>query len=135
MEFLSRIADKAGVLGSVVSAMGCSVCFPAIASLGAALGLGFLSQWETLFVTFLIPLFAVVALVANGLGWFSHRQWPRAALGMTGPVLVLIGRYTFISGILYAGLALMLIVSVWDIAAPARRCSATVANTPARPSN
>lgn len=135
MEFLSRIADKTGVLGSVVSAMGCSLCFPAAASLGAALGLGFLSQWETLFVAFLIPLFAVLALVANALGWFNHRQWHRAGLGMTGPVLVLVGRYTFIGGILYAGLALMLVVAVWDLAAPARKCAAPVGGAPVKSSS
>ena len=39
---LTRAADKAGVIGSIVTAMGCAACFPALASLGAALGLGFL---------------------------------------------------------------------------------------------
>ncbi|TAN12392.1 MAG: organomercurial transporter MerC [Rhizobiaceae bacterium] len=134
MEFLSRIADKTGVLGSIVSAMGCSLCFPAMASLGAALGLGFLSQWEAAFVAYLIPLFAFIALAANALGWFSHRQWQRAALGMTGPVLVLIGRYTFIGGILYAGLGLMLIMAIFDLVVPARRCATTVVNVDAKPS-
>jgi mercuric ion transport protein len=41
---LTRIADKAGSLGAVISAMGCAMCFPAIAGIGAAVGLGFLSQ-------------------------------------------------------------------------------------------
>jgi mercuric ion transport protein len=58
MNFLSRIGDKAGVLGTLVSAMGCAACFPAIASLGAAAGLGFLSHWEGLFINTLLPLFA-----------------------------------------------------------------------------
>ena len=42
MSFVTRAADKAGLLGSIASAMGCASCFPAIASLGAAIGLGFL---------------------------------------------------------------------------------------------
>lgn len=41
MSVMTRVADKAGALGSIVSAMGCGACFPALASLGAALGLGF----------------------------------------------------------------------------------------------
>lgn len=50
MNLLSRLGDKAGVLGTLVSAMGCAACFPGIASLGAAVGLGFLSQLEGLFI-------------------------------------------------------------------------------------
>lgn len=124
MSALTRIADKTGVIGSIVSTMGCAMCFPALASIGAAIGLGFLSQWESSFVHVLLPLFALIALLANALGWFSHRQWQRSALGMIGPILVLIGRYTFTSGVLYVGLALMLAVAIWDLLSPAhRRCS------------
>ena len=48
MGLMTRIADKTGALGSVVSAMGCAACFPALASFGAAIGLGSLSQYEGL---------------------------------------------------------------------------------------
>ena len=34
MSVMTRVADKAGALGSIVSAMGCGACFPALASLG-----------------------------------------------------------------------------------------------------
>lgn len=121
LNLLTRIADKTGVIGSIVSTIGCAMCFPALASIGAAIGLGFLSQWESVFVHVLLPLFAVVALLANALGWLNHRQWHRSAAGMIGPSLVLIGRYTFVSGVLYAGLALMLAVAIWDLASPAHR--------------
>lgn len=130
---LTRWADKSGVLGSIVSTMGCAMCFPALASIGAAIGLGFLSQWESVFVHILLPLFAVIALLANALGWLSHRQWHRSAAGVTGPILVLIGRYTFISAILYLGLALMLGVAIWDLISPAhRRCGPDACELPAR---
>ena len=85
IRLLTRFGDKISSLGVLVSAMGCAMCFPVIASLGAAVGLGFLSQWEGLFVNTLLPLFAWIALVLNGLGWFSHRQWHRSALGVVGP--------------------------------------------------
>ncbi|MEC4361686.1 organomercurial transporter MerC [Klebsiella pneumoniae] len=89
MGLMTRIADKTGALGSVVSAMGCAACFPALASFGAAIGLGFLSQYEGLFISRLLPLFAALAFLANALGWFSHRQWLRSLLGMIGPAIVL----------------------------------------------
>lgn len=128
IQWFSRIGDKASALGAVVSAMGCAMCFPAIASLGAAVGLGFLSQWEGLFVNTLLPAFAWLALVINALGWFSHRQWHRSAFGMLGPTILLLSLYPWFqygwsSYATYTGLGLMVAVSIRDLVSPAnRRC-------------
>lgn len=123
MSLLNSIGNKAGGLGSVVSAMGCGACFPAIASFGSAIGLGFLSQYEGLFITVLLPLFASLALLANALGWLRHRQWQRSVLGMVGPVIVLVATFTMVENLLYVGLAAMAGVSIWDFVSPAnRRC-------------
>jgi mercuric ion transport protein len=128
MNVISRIADKTGALGSIVSAMGCAACFPAIASLGAAIGLGFLSEYEGLFLNKLLPLFAAIALLANALGWFSHRQWHRTVLGLIGPAIVLAAMYLFFGQgwtdkLLYTGLVFMVAVSIWDLVSPANlRC-------------
>lgn len=127
-DLFARIGDKSGALGSIVSAMGCAMCFPALASIGAALGLGFLTQWEGLFINTLLPLFAWIALGANALGWFNHRQWHRSFIGIIGPSVVLLSlypwfRYSWSTWTLYGGLALMLAVAVWDLLSPAhRRC-------------
>ena len=124
----TRITDKAGSLGAVVAAMGCAMCFPAIASLGAALGLGFLGQWEWTFINTLLPMAAWVTLVVNALGWFAHRQWLRSFFGMVGPVILLLSLYPwFVYGwsayATYSALSLMVLVSLWDIFSPAnRRC-------------
>jgi len=134
----TRVADKAGVVGAIVGSFSCAMCFPAAASIGAAIGLGFLSQWEGLFVHILIPIFAIVALLANLIGWFSHRQWPRTATGSVGPVLVLIGAFGLMGvfgvthgflpkgvarGVFYAGMIVIVLASIWDMINPAnRRC-------------
>lgn len=115
MGWMTRIADKTGALGSIVSAMGCAACFPALASFGAAIGLGFLSQYEGLFISTLLPLFAAIALLANALGWFSHRQWHRSVLGMIGPAIVLAATVLFLghwwtANLMYLGLAFMVAV-------------------------
>ena len=115
-----RLADKTGVIGSIVGAMSCGACFPALASLGSALGLGFLGQYEGLFITTLIPLFAGVALLANALGWLRHRSWLRSVLGMIGPLIVLASTQLFMGqswneALLYVGIAFMLGVSLWDL--------------------
>jgi mercuric ion transport protein len=129
IQWFIRIGDKTGSLGAVVSAMGCAMCFPAIASLGTAVGLGFLARWEWLFINTLLPLFASIVLVLSALGWFSHRQWHRSLLGMVGPTLLLFSLYPWFqygwsTYITYAALGLMVAVSVWDILSPAnRRCA------------
>ena len=130
---LSRILDKTGVLGTIVSGASCAVCFPALASIGAAVGLGFLSRWEGLFVHVLIPIFLLIALLANALGWFAHRQWHRAALGSAGPLIALFADLgmtrhflpvEFARVLFYAGIALMAIISIWDMLNPAhKRCA------------
>ena len=133
MGLITRIADKTGALGSVVSAMGCAACFPAIASVGAVIGLGFLQQYEELFISRLLPLFAAVALLANVLGWLSHRQWHRSLFGSIGPAIVLIAAFTMEEKLLYVGLAMMVGVSIWDFVSPAnRRCGPDGCELPAK---
>ncbi len=125
---IPRLADKAGALGAIVSTMACGMCFPALASIGAALGLGFLAQWEGLFVNTLLPLFAWIALGANALGGLSHRQWRRSLAGVVGPSIVLLSLYPWFdygwsTWTLYDGLFLMLAGAVWDLVSPPhRRC-------------
>lgn len=127
MSLVTRLADKTGVLGSIVTAAGCASCFPALASLGAAVGLGFLSRYEGLFITILLPVFAAVALLANAYAWRSHRQGMRTALGLIGPLLVIAAaflmRFAGVSTapLLYVGLASMVGVSIWDLISPAYR--------------
>ena len=123
---IARITDKVSSVGAVVSAMGCAMCFPAIASLGAAVGMGFLSQWEWVFIETVLPVFAALTLFANGLGWLSHRQWHRSLLGMVGPTLVLLSLYPFFpyawsAYVTYSGLAIMVIVSILDLLYPANK--------------
>lgn len=126
-EQLTRTADKAGVIGAIVAAMGCAACFPVLGSLGAAIGLGFLSQFEGTFIRYVLPLFALIGLVANLVGGLRHRHWPRMFLGIIGPLLVLTAALLMsVYGIraewlLYPGLALMVAVSIWDLVSPPRK--------------
>ena len=128
LTLLTRIGDKVGSLGAIVSTMGCAMCFPAIASFGGALGMGFLAQWEGLFINTLLPVFAWIALVINALGYFSHKQIIRSLLGMIGPVFLLLSLYPWFqygwsTYVTYSALGLMVAVSIGDFIYPAnRRC-------------
>lgn len=123
MQIISRLVDKVGSVGALVSAMGCAACFPALASLGASVGLGFLSAYEGVFINKLLPIFAIIVLVANVLAFFSHKIWYRTLAGITGPIMVLLTlyplwKYGWSTTLFYTGLALMLAVSIWDIVSP-----------------
>lgn len=129
MNWISRLFDKTGALGALIAAMGCASCFPALGSLGAALGLGFLAQFEGIFINTLLPLFAAIALAANVLSFLSHKVWYRALAGITGPSMVLLTMYPlwaydWSTYLLYGGIVLMLLVSTWDVLSPPKKlCS------------
>lgn len=109
--------DKAGFGAILIAGMGCAACFPALAGVGAALGLGVLSQYEGTLVGMLIPLLAAIVMLINVIGWFVHHQWHRTALGIAGPILILIGAVTMREIFFYPGLAVMFAVSVSDLVA------------------
>lgn len=123
---LTRAGDKSGSLGALVAAMGCSFCFPAIASLGAVIGLGFLAQWEGFLLTRVLPAAAILTLIVNILGYFHHRQWYWSLLGVIESLtILLVLNFWFATSwrtdVIYSALGVMILVSVWDIFWPANR--------------
>jgi mercuric ion transport protein len=92
--------------------------------LGGALGLGFLGQWEGLFINTLLPVFAWLALVINAVGYLGHRQWLRSLLGIVGPILLLLSlypwfKYGWSTYVTYSALGLMVVISIGDLMYPA----------------
>lgn len=125
MQIISRLIEKVGSVGALVAAMGCAACFPALGALGASVGLGFLSSYEGVFINKLLPLFALVALIANFWGWLLHRVHYRGVLSVSGPVAVLatlypLWKYGWSTYLFYAGIIMMLIVSILDVISPAK---------------
>ena len=129
MQWISGLFSKTGVFGAIVAAMGCASCFPALGALAASLGLGFLAQFEGLYINTLLPIFAWVALIANIISFLSHRRWLRVAVGITGPVMVLLTLYPlwaygWSTYLFYAGLFVMMASALWDIVSPPTRLCA-----------
>ena len=120
---LTRIAGSGGTIGAIIAAMSCTACFPALASLASALGLGFLSQFEGISIHYILPLFALIGLAANVIGGLRRRSWVRMALGIIGPLLVLAAALLMATygmpteWLLYPGLVLMIAVAIWDLMA------------------
>ena len=123
MLWISRLFDKTGAMGAIVAAMGCASCFPALGALAASLGIGFLAQFEGLFINTLLPIFTLIALSANVVSFLSHKHWVRLIAGIAGPIMVLLTlyplwAYSWSSYLFYAGLIVMMGVAIWDIVYP-----------------
>ena len=123
MQTISRLTDKLGSVGALAAAMGCAACFPALASLAASLGLGFLSAYEGLFINKLLPLFALIVLFSRLAAWLSHRSTIRMIWGLLGPIMILATLTLFWTDnwsttLFYTGLVFMIAVSIWDIVSP-----------------
>ena len=120
---ITRIAGSGGTIGAILAAMSCAACFPALASLASALGLGFLSQFEGVSIHYILPLFALIALAANVIGGLRRPGWARMILGIVGPLLVLAAALlmaiygTPTEWLLYPGLVFMIMVAIWDLRA------------------
>lgn len=121
---LSRIFDKVGSLGVFVSAMGCAACFPALGSLAASLGLGFLSSFEGVLINKILPAFALFALILNSFMWGKNGLHIRGSLSIAGPLAVLLTlyplwKYGWSTYLFYFGIILMVIMSVFEFIKPA----------------
>ena len=118
----TRVAGSTGTIGSIIAAMSCTACFPALASLASALGLGFLGQFEGISIHYILPLFALIGLAANVIGG-RRRGWARMVLGIIGPLLVLAAALLMATygmateWLLYPGLVLMIGIAIWDLKA------------------
>lgn len=134
--FITRLFDKTGAFGALTAAMGCASCFPALGSLASGIGVGFLAQYEGIFVNTLLPVFSSIALVANSLAFFTHKIWYRGLIGIAGPIMVLLTMYPlwfydWSTYLFYAGILLMVAVSIWDIISPAhKQCLSNITITP-----
>lgn len=118
----TSIAGSGSTMGAIIAAMSCPACFPALASLASALGLGFLGRFEGPAIRYILPLFALVGLAANVIGG-RRRGWARMVIGIVGPLLVLAAALLMATygmpteWLLYPGLVLMIAVAIWDLKA------------------
>ena len=122
---INKILNKVGSGGVWLAALSCTACFPALGSLASALGLGFLSQFESIAVNTLLPIFATLALLVNLYNWYKNQNYIRGALGVTGPIAVLLTlyplwQYDWSTYLFYFGICLMVVISVLDIVKPVK---------------
>ena len=110
-----RCLDKVGTFGSVLTAAACPGCFPLLASLGTAVGLGAMSAYEgQIFLA--TKILVALAIVGHILAYRSHRSLTLVILGVGGGVLFFVGMYLVgIEAMIYLGLLAMVAASVGDL--------------------
>jgi mercuric ion transport protein len=128
LQRLFNTGSITGSIGALISTMGCAMCFPAIASFASAIGLGFLGQWEMVFLNTWLPFFAWFVLALNLFAWFAHKQFRRTLLMVVGPILLLLSyypwfQYAWSSYVTYFALILMVVTSIWDLGFTKNRSS------------
>ena len=120
-----QIIEKIGSAGIWLAALSCAACFPVLGSIASTIGLGFLAQFEGVAINTLLPIFALVALIANFFNWLKHKQHIRGALSVIAPIVVILTlyplwQYELSTYLFYAALTLMFIMSLIDSFKPAR---------------
>lgn len=110
---LGSLAVLPGIGAALLPALACPACWPAYAGLLSSLGLSFVN-----YTAYLLPVtvvFLVIALGALGYQGYKRRAWGPALLGLTGAVILVVGRFVYESQpALYAGVALLIAASVWN---------------------
>ena len=111
-----------GIGLSLLPKIACPACWPAYAGLLSSIGLGFLVPN----LTYLLPLTVVFLLIAVGTLAIRARQrrgYVPFIFGMIAAGLILLGKFSLASNpILYVGLGLLILASVWNSWPVTSRC-------------
>ncbi|MFT7561408.1 MAG: mercuric ion transport protein [Flavobacteriales bacterium] len=123
-----RTSEGASIFSIVLATLACSSCFPALASIGAALGMGAFSPWEGTIVKIVIPSLAMLTIFLQVIGWYSHKDWRRVVLGVVGPVGIFVAFVLFsvdqrVVYLYYFSIVFMISVAVFDVVCLARNRS------------
>jgi mercuric ion transport protein len=106
--------DRSGTAGAIVAAILCPICFPKLALVGSALGLGVLAPYEGWFAA-AAQVFLLVALAGHGVTFRRHRDRRVLALAAVGVALVLGSLWLYyVEALVYAGLAALIAATVWS---------------------
>lgn len=123
-----------GVGLSLLPKIVCPACWPAYAGLLSSVGLGFLIPNAV----YLLPMTAAFLVLAMGMLAFRARRrrgYGPFALGTIAASLILLGKFSLASNpVLYAGLGLLILASVWNSWPIAPRCICAPATEEFHPS-
>ncbi len=114
--------EKLGTTGAVLAATLCPVCFPKVALVGAALGLGWLAPFEQ-YVALGVQALFVLAWLGQLAAYRRHRNRWLLGFATATTALLFLGYYVVPSTLLLQlSLAALIAGSIWLIV-ETRRCA------------
>ena len=122
--------EKLGTIGALLAAIVCPICFPKLALIGAALGLGALAPFEGWFAA-AAQVFLVLAVMGHLVAYRRHRSPWVPLLAGVGAALVLGALWVkYNEALVYLGLLAVVAATVWSVFA-LRKCSTCSVAVPA----
>jgi mercuric ion transport protein len=114
--------EKTSTGGAILAALACPICFPKLALIGAAVGLGAFSPFER-YTAYAVQVLFLLAFIGQVVSYRQHRnKWLPGFAGVTTAVLF-IGYYVVRSStLLEIALGGLVAGSVWQFI-EARRCA------------
>jgi mercuric ion transport protein len=116
------IIEKLGSVGALIAALACPICFPKLAIVGAAIGLGELAPFEG-YVALGVQALFVLAFIGQLVAFAQHRNRWLLALSVLATLLLFSGYYVVPSSILLQASLLGLAVSSMWLVLEQRRCA------------
>lgn len=114
--------EKFGSFGAIIAAMACPICFPKLALVGALIGMGALTPYETAFF-FGAQILVVLAVIGHVISYKKHRNWKLLSLVVISAILLFVSLYAFVSELLsYLAFSGVILATIWLIIEN-RRCS------------
>ena len=114
------VLDKFGAIGAILTAATAPCCFPLVAAVGAALGLGALQSVRS-YVDYAMQAMVTLALVGNILAWRQHRQRGPMLAGSIAAATVFFAYHGYYHvALIYAGLIGLTLAAMWNAVAKRR---------------
>ena len=108
----SGVVEEIATVGALLAAAACPACFPMLAVVGTALGLGIFRPFEG-WVFIVFQTLVVLASVRTVLSFLRHRRLIPLIVGLSGPLLVFFAIYFWFNQfLLYLGLFGLIVASV-----------------------
>jgi mercuric ion transport protein len=118
----SGVIEKIGTVGALLAAAACPACFPMLAVVGAALGLGIFQAFEG-WVFIVFQILVVIAMLGSILSFLCHRRLLPLMIGLAALLLIFFSLYVrFNQFLLYLGLFGLAAASVFNFMAN-RQCA------------
>lgn len=114
------ILDKLAAIGAILAAATAPCCFPLLATIGAALGLGVFQSMRG-YMDQAIQAMAVLAVMGNALAFRQHRRALPLILAALSASTAFVAYYIHYEVVLiYASLFGLSLAAVWNVAAKRR---------------